>query len=52
MDYHINQGLVWEHIDLNLRNSALGGPADADQTQPAKVALRQAMFTAFDRAGC
>ncbi|ACU76603.1 extracellular solute-binding protein family 5 [Catenulispora acidiphila DSM 44928] len=51
VDYHINQGLVWEHIDLNLRNSAFGGPADADQTQPAKVALRQAMFTAFDRLG-
>src|SRR6201999_3566187 len=31
--------------------TALGGPADADQTQPAKVALRQAMFTAFDRLG-
>jgi peptide/nickel transport system substrate-binding protein len=51
VDYHINQGLVWEHIDLNLRNSAFGGPANADQTQPAKVALRQAMFTAFDRTG-
>ena len=51
VDYHINQGLVWEHIDLNLRNSAFGGPANADQTQPAKVALRQAMFTAFDRLG-
>jgi peptide/nickel transport system substrate-binding protein len=51
VDYHINQGLQWEHIDLNLRNTALGGPANADQTQPAKVALRQAMFTAFDRTG-
>ncbi|WP_194911990.1 ABC transporter family substrate-binding protein [Catenulispora rubra] len=51
VDYHINQGLVWEHIDLNLRNTAFGGPANADQTQPAKVALRQAMFTAFDRLG-
>lgn len=51
VDYHINQGLVWEHIDLNLRNTAFGGPANADQTQPAKVALRQAMFTAFDRQG-
>src|SRR4051794_33928685 len=51
VDYHINQGLVFEHIDLNLRNTALGGPADADQKAPAKVALRQAMFTAFDRQG-
>ena len=51
VDYHINQGLVWEHIDLNLHNTAFGGPAAADQTQPAKVALRQAMFTAFDRQG-
>ncbi|NUR63080.1 MAG: ABC transporter family substrate-binding protein [Catenulispora sp.] len=51
VDYHINQGLVWEHIDLNLRNSAFGGPKDPDQTAPAKVALRQAMFTAFDRLG-
>ncbi|GAA2032524.1 ABC transporter family substrate-binding protein [Catenulispora yoronensis] len=51
VDYHINQGLVFEHIDLNMRNTAFGGPADADQTAPAKVALRQAMFTAFDRQG-
>jgi peptide/nickel transport system substrate-binding protein len=51
VSYHINQGLVWEHIDLNLRNSAFGGPQNVDQTQPAKVALRQAMFTAFDRLG-
>jgi peptide/nickel transport system substrate-binding protein len=51
VDYHINQGLVWEHIDLNLRNTAFGGPANADQTEPAKLALRQAMFTAFDRTG-
>lgn len=51
VDYHLNQGLSWEHIDLNLRNSAFGGPANADQTAPAKVALRQAMFTAFDRTG-
>ena len=51
VDYHINQGLVFEHIDLNMRNTALGGPNDADQKDPAKVALRQAMFTAFDRQG-
>ena len=51
VDYHLNQGLQWEHIDLNLRNTAFGGPANADQTAPAKVALRQAMFTAFDRQG-
>src|SRR5439155_4624213 len=49
VDYHVSQGLVFEHIDLNMRNTALGGPADADQRAPAKVALRQAMFTAFDR---
>ncbi|MBW8806851.1 MAG: ABC transporter family substrate-binding protein [Catenulisporales bacterium] len=51
VDYHVSQGLVFEHIDLNMRNTALGGPADADQRAPAKVALRQAMFTAFDRQG-
>ncbi|NUR30801.1 MAG: ABC transporter family substrate-binding protein [Catenulispora sp.] len=51
VDFHINQGLVFEHIDLNMRNSAFGGPKDADQAAPAKVALRQAMFTAFDRQG-
>jgi len=51
VDYHLEQGLSWEHIDLNLHNSAFGGIANADQTQPAKVALRQAMFTAFDRTG-
>ncbi|MFL6115301.1 MAG: ABC transporter family substrate-binding protein [Catenulispora sp.] len=51
VDFHISQGLVFEHIDLNMRNTAFGGPADADQKAPAKVALRQAMFTAFDRQG-
>ena len=37
--YHIGAGLIWEHIDLNLKNKALQD----------KV-LRNAMFTALDRS--
>lgn len=36
--YHIGAGLIWEHIDLNLKNKALQD----------KV-LRNALFTALDR---
>jgi peptide/nickel transport system substrate-binding protein len=40
---------VFEHFDYNLQNTAFGGPNPADQKDPAKVALRKAMFTAVDR---
>lgn len=39
-------GLTWEHVDLNLKNAALGGATPDD---PAKLALRTAIFTAIDR---
>ena len=44
VDYHINQGLSYEHIDFNLKNTVLGNATYGD-------ALRTAMFTAFDRNG-
>jgi len=44
VDYHVNQGLSYEHIDFNLKNTALGNATYGD-------ALRSAMFTAFDRTG-
>jgi len=36
--YHIGAGLIWEHFDLNLKNTALKDPV-----------VRQAMFTALNR---
>ena len=38
VQYMLGKGLTWEHVDLNLKNSAL-----------ADVKLRQAIFTAIDR---
>ena len=46
----INPGLEFEHFDLNLQNTFLGGKTQADQEDPVKLALRQAMFTATDRS--
>jgi peptide/nickel transport system substrate-binding protein len=45
----VSAGLVFEHYDFNLQNTALGGPNPADQKDPAKLALRKALFTAVDR---
>jgi peptide/nickel transport system substrate-binding protein len=42
----LGKGLVWEHLDLNLGNTTLGGSKPDD---PAKIALRTAIFTAVDR---
>ena len=42
VDNHINQGLVFEHIDFNFVNTALGNKTWGGT-------LRTAMFTAFDR---
>jgi peptide/nickel transport system substrate-binding protein len=42
VDNHINQGLVFEHIDLNLANTALGNKTWG-------TTLRTAMLTTFDR---
>jgi len=47
--YQISKGLSFEHFDLNLRNSFLGGDTQAEQQNPVKLALRQAIFTATDR---
>lgn len=49
INYQISQGLSWEHWDLNLLNSFLGGKTQAEQQDPVKVALRTAMFTAVSR---
>jgi peptide/nickel transport system substrate-binding protein len=38
VQYTLGKGLVWEHLDLNLKNTAL-----------ADTKLRQAIFTAVDR---
>jgi peptide/nickel transport system substrate-binding protein len=38
VQYTLGKGLVWEHLDLNLKNAAL-----------ADTKLRQAIFTAIDR---
>jgi peptide/nickel transport system substrate-binding protein len=38
VQYMLGKGLTWEHLDLNLKNTAL-----------ADVKLRQAIFTAVDR---
>jgi peptide/nickel transport system substrate-binding protein len=45
----IDPGLEFEHFDFNLQNTFLGGKTQADQEDPVKLALRQAMFTAVDR---
>jgi peptide/nickel transport system substrate-binding protein len=42
----LGKGLVWEHLDLQLANTALGG---ANPNDPAKLALRTAIFTAVNR---
>lgn len=48
--YQLDAGLTYEHIDLNLKNTFLGGTTQAAQEDPVKLALRQAMFTATDRS--
>jgi peptide/nickel transport system substrate-binding protein len=47
--YQLDAGLQYEHIDLNMENTFLGGKTQADQQNPAKLALRQALFTVIDR---
>lgn len=47
--YQVDAGLTYEHFDFNMQNTFLGGKTEADQESPAKLALRQAMFTATDR---
>jgi peptide/nickel transport system substrate-binding protein len=45
----VDAGLTFEHFDFNMQNTFLGGKTQADQENPVKLALRQAMFTATDR---
>jgi peptide/nickel transport system substrate-binding protein len=45
----IDAGLQYEHFDFNLRNTFLGGQTQAQQDDPVKLALRQALFTVVDR---
>jgi peptide/nickel transport system substrate-binding protein len=47
--YQVSAGLQFEHFDFNLANTFFGGPKPADQNDPAKLALRKALFTAVDR---
>jgi len=47
--YQLDAGLQYEHFDFNLQNTFLGGKTQADQENPVKLALRQAMFTVVDR---
>ncbi len=47
--YQLDAGLQYEHFDFNLQNTFLGGKTQADQENPVKLALRQALFTVVDR---
>jgi peptide/nickel transport system substrate-binding protein len=47
--YQLDAGLQYEHFDFNLQNTFLGGKTQADQENPVKLALRQALFTVADR---
>ena len=47
--YQLDAGLTFEHFDFNMQNTFLGGKTQAEQEDPVKVALRQAMFTATNR---
>lgn len=47
--YQLDAGLQYEHFDINLQNTFLGGKTQADQENPVKLALRQALFTVVDR---
>lgn len=47
--YQLDPGLQYEHIDLNMKNTFFGGTTQADQQNPVKLALRQALFTVIDR---
>jgi peptide/nickel transport system substrate-binding protein len=48
--YQLDAGLQYEHFDFNMQNTFLGGKTEAQQEDPVKLALRQAMFTATDRS--
>ncbi len=45
----LDAGLQFEHFDFNMQNTYLGGKTQAEQEDPVKLALRQAMFTATNR---
>jgi len=47
--YQLDAGLQNEHFDFNMQNTFLGGKTEADQENPVKLALRQALFTVVDR---
>jgi peptide/nickel transport system substrate-binding protein len=47
--FQLDAGFQYEHLDLNMQNTFLGGKTEADQENPVKLALRQALFTVIDR---
>lgn len=47
--YQLDAGLQYEHVDLNMKNTFFGGATQADQQNPVKLALRQALFTVINR---